>query len=111
MFGGKLCGDDGKWSDQCVIAYCGEGYIYDKDKQECITDSCWEYVQSLLTTIILVFIAIMIGIMIFIIIVISVIVFVIIFAKRRSSKSKKQTSKETNYVPLQNEDMEQQDII
>ncbi|BFU21981.1 hypothetical protein EHI8A_137670 [Entamoeba histolytica HM-1:IMSS-B] len=38
--GGFKCGDDGKWSNQCVAAYCDKGYKFDFYNQKCIVDTC-----------------------------------------------------------------------
>ena len=38
--GGYECGDDGKWSSNCIASYCDIGYIFDHVKNECIIDAC-----------------------------------------------------------------------
>ena len=38
--GGYLCGDDGKWSKNCVASYCDIGYIFDHKSKKCIIDIC-----------------------------------------------------------------------
>ena len=38
--GGYECGDDGKWSNNCVASYCDSGYTFDKINKKCIKDSC-----------------------------------------------------------------------
>ena len=40
--GGYECGDDGKWSSNCIPSYCDIGYIFDHAKNECIIDACSE---------------------------------------------------------------------
>ena len=41
--GGYICGDDNTWSSECIEAFCDEGYIFDKNKKECIKDICSSY--------------------------------------------------------------------
>ena len=38
--GGYECGDDGKWTSNCIASYCDIGYIFDHVKNECIIDAC-----------------------------------------------------------------------
>ena len=38
--GGYECGDDGKWSDNCVASYCDLGYIFDYLEEKCVKDYC-----------------------------------------------------------------------
>lgn len=38
--GGKVCGDDGKWSNECVPIYCDIGYYYDDYNKKCQKDAC-----------------------------------------------------------------------
>ena len=38
--GGKVCGDDGKWSDKCAPIYCDFGYYFDDYKQKCEINVC-----------------------------------------------------------------------
>ena len=38
--GGYECGDDGKWSKNCVASYCDSGYTFDKILKKCIKDIC-----------------------------------------------------------------------
>ena len=38
--GGKKCGSNGKWSDECIPIYCDSGYYFDHDKNQCVKDAC-----------------------------------------------------------------------
>ena len=38
--GGYECGDDGKWTSNCVASYCDVGYIFDYNKNKCVVDVC-----------------------------------------------------------------------
>ena len=38
--GGYECGDDGKWSNNCIASYCDSGYTFDKINKKCIKDTC-----------------------------------------------------------------------
>ena len=38
--GGFACGNDGKWTTNCIATYCDEGYKFDFDKQRCIEQVC-----------------------------------------------------------------------
>ena len=38
--GGYLCQEDGTWGTKCVASYCDDGYIFDKNKNECVIDVC-----------------------------------------------------------------------
>lgn len=38
--GGYLCGDDGKWTSQCVASYCDPDYRFDYYNQKCVPDVC-----------------------------------------------------------------------
>ena len=38
--GGKRCGDNGTWSDECIPIYCDSGYYFDHDKNQCVKDAC-----------------------------------------------------------------------
>ena len=39
--GGYICGEDGKWdTNQCIAAYCDEGYYLNDDRTECIRNPC-----------------------------------------------------------------------
>ena len=38
--GGYECGDDGKWTSNCVASYCDVGYIFDYNKNKCVVDIC-----------------------------------------------------------------------
>ena len=38
--GGKVCGDDGKWSDKYAPIYCDFGYYFDDYKQKCEINVC-----------------------------------------------------------------------
>ena len=40
VHGGYECGDDGKWSKNCVASYCDIGYIFDHEKKKCIESPC-----------------------------------------------------------------------
>ena len=38
---GYICGDDGKWDkNNCIPAYCDEGYYLNDNRTECIKDPC-----------------------------------------------------------------------
>ena len=41
--GGYECGDDGIWSNKCVISYCDLGYIFDYNENRCIKDFCSDF--------------------------------------------------------------------
>ena len=36
--GGYECGNDGKWSNNCIPSYCDMGYTFDKADKKCIKD-------------------------------------------------------------------------
>lgn len=38
--GGYKCGNDGKWSTECIATYCDEGYFYDFTNKECVENIC-----------------------------------------------------------------------
>ena len=39
--GGYICGEDGKWdTNQCIAAYCDDGYYLNDDRTECIRNPC-----------------------------------------------------------------------
>ena len=38
--GGYVCGDDNKWSDKCIEAYCDIGYSFDPKQRICVKDVC-----------------------------------------------------------------------
>ena len=39
--GGYICGEDGKWdTNQCIAAYCDDGYYLNEDRTECIKNPC-----------------------------------------------------------------------
>ena len=38
--GGYECGDDGKWTNNCVPSYCDPGYFFNKNKKKCVKDIC-----------------------------------------------------------------------
>ena len=38
--GGFECGNDGKWSKNCVYSYCDNGYIFDERNNFCKKDEC-----------------------------------------------------------------------
>ena len=38
--GGYECGDDGKWSNNCVASYCDLGYIFDYLEKKCVKNYC-----------------------------------------------------------------------
>lgn len=40
MHGGYECNDEGVWSNNCVPSYCDEGYLFDKNKKQCIEIIC-----------------------------------------------------------------------
>ena len=41
--GGYLCGSDGKWDkNNCIAAYCDEGYILNDERNKCIKNYCDE---------------------------------------------------------------------
>ena len=41
--GGYLCGTDGKWDkNNCLAAYCDDGYILNDERTKCIKDLCEE---------------------------------------------------------------------
>ena len=40
IHGGYLCQEDGSWGTECVASYCDDGYIFDKNKNECVIDVC-----------------------------------------------------------------------
>ena len=44
--GGYVCGDDGEWTSDCVIAHCDLGYHFDKSKNICIENKCVEIPQE-----------------------------------------------------------------
>lgn len=41
--GGYKCGDDGKWTNECIPSYCDIGYIFDFDLQRCVIDPCSDF--------------------------------------------------------------------
>lgn len=41
--GGYECGNDGKWTNECIPSYCDFGYTFDKAKKKCIIDECSLY--------------------------------------------------------------------
>ena len=41
--GGYLCGENGKWDiNNCIVAYCDQGYYLNDDRTECIKNPCEE---------------------------------------------------------------------
>ncbi|BFU21865.1 hypothetical protein EHI8A_050920 [Entamoeba histolytica HM-1:IMSS-B] len=44
--GGHICGDDGKWSTECVASYCEPGYKFDRFNNKCIVDVCFQESSS-----------------------------------------------------------------
>ena len=39
--GGYICGEDGKWdTNQCIAAYCDDGFYLNDDRTECIRNPC-----------------------------------------------------------------------
>ena len=94
--GGYLCGDDGKWSNQCVIAYCEEGYHFDYQNQKCIEDLCYEYVKDMAAARVWLIVGICFGVLLFIIIVIVVIILLVCYCK----KKKNTESNEPKYIAL-----------
>ena len=38
--GGYQCGEDGKWSNKCVISNCDSGYYLDRKTNQCIKHVC-----------------------------------------------------------------------
>ena len=39
--GGYLCGSDGKWDkNNCIVAYCDDGFILNEERTKCIEDPC-----------------------------------------------------------------------
>ena len=40
VHGGFECGDDGKWSGNCIPFYCDFGYYYNHYLKECVRDNC-----------------------------------------------------------------------
>ena len=38
--GGYKCGEDGKWSTECVASFCNNGFYFDEQNKECIEDVC-----------------------------------------------------------------------
>ena len=38
--GGKVCGENGKWSRNCVPVYCDSGYYFDDYTNKCVEDVC-----------------------------------------------------------------------
>lgn len=41
LHGGKICNEDGTWSDKCAPVYCDFGYYYDYYKQKCQKNNCY----------------------------------------------------------------------
>ena len=41
LHGGKVCDDNGKWSNECAPVYCDFGYYYDYYKQKCQKNNCY----------------------------------------------------------------------
>ena len=39
--GGYKCGSDNKWTNECVISYCDDGYKFDYINKKCIEDVCF----------------------------------------------------------------------
>ncbi|EDR25341.1 hypothetical protein EDI_133080 [Entamoeba dispar SAW760] len=92
--GGFICGDDGKWSNKCKVAYCDHGYKWDEYNQRCIDDACYKTTDDDNTNkkewiIIIVFIIA--------VIVIGIIIIGIIFVGVYLSKRK-----EKGYTPITN---------
>ena len=44
--GGYECGDDGKWSKNCVPYYCEMGFYFDIEQKKCITDPCYSIYEN-----------------------------------------------------------------
>ena len=38
--GGYECGNDGKWSNNCVPSYCDPGYFFNQNTKKCVKDIC-----------------------------------------------------------------------
>lgn len=38
--GGYECGNDGKWTTNCIPSYCDLGYTFDKTNKKCMKDAC-----------------------------------------------------------------------
>ena len=38
--GGYECGNDGKWSNNCVPSYCDPGYFFNHNTKKCVKDIC-----------------------------------------------------------------------
>ena len=96
-FGGYECGNNGKWSDKCVIAGCHEGFLFDFMNQKCIEDVCYNRLSDATTTMLLILITIIIGCLLVVIIFIVIIVLLIVCL----CKKKKKGEVEMDYVALQ----------
>ena len=44
--GGYECGDDGKWTKNCVPFYCEIGYYFDIEQKTCISDPCYSIYEE-----------------------------------------------------------------
>ena len=80
--GGYKCGDDGKWTNECIPSYCDIGYIFDFDLQRCVIDPCSDFKfdnGSDSKTIIFIIIAVVV------LVIIILIIFLIIRKRRRKN--------------------------
>ena len=100
--GGYVCGNDYKWTNECVIANCEEGYVFDYDQQKCIDDVCYLRIkQSNMLRVLIIVIVVISCVIVAVLILICVILCICCCVKKRKNKE------ETTYVAL--EQMEQGD--
>ncbi|EMD44229.1 hypothetical protein EHI8A_004250 [Entamoeba histolytica HM-1:IMSS-B] len=105
--GGFKCGNDNKWTKECVISYCDEGYKFDRINQKCIIDVCYTPDNSQSSTsdsndkikdddIIFIVVGSIIAICVIVTLIVLVIGLVVFCVKKKHNKSSYNTLPDTN---------------
>ena len=86
--GGYLCGDDGKWTKECVPRYCDTNYTFDAVNMKCVEDPCYiKQEENLSYDDLKIIIGCCIAAGLLIIIVILVLVVIVVEIQRKRQKS------------------------
>ena len=101
--GGYVCGNDNQWSEECVIANCEEGYLFDFDQQKCIDDICYLFHNKLITMIIVIVIVALVADCIITLLVVICLILCVCYC------AKKGKNKKSEYNPIEQMETEDND--